>query len=44
MNIVVVSQVESAEASLGEICQEDIPPFAKISFPHFVACLEIRGG
>ena len=44
VNVGVVRQVESAEARLGEICQEDIPPFAKISFPHFVAGLEIRGG
>jgi hypothetical protein len=31
-------------ASLGEICQEDIPSLAKVGLPHLVAGLEIRGG
>ena len=44
VNVCVVRQVESAEASLGEVSQEDVPSFAKVSLPHFVAGLEVRGG
>ncbi len=43
LNVLVVRQVEGTEASLGEVHQEDIPPFAKVGFPHFVAGLEVRG-
>ncbi len=43
VNVCVVCQIESAEASLGEISQEDVPPLAKVGLPHLVACLEIRG-
>ena len=43
LNVGVVCQVESSEARFGEIRQEDIPSFAKVSFPHFVAGLKIRG-
>jgi hypothetical protein len=43
LNVFVVRQVESTEASLGEVSQEDIPPFAKVGLPHFVAGLEVRG-
>jgi hypothetical protein len=28
----------------GQVCQEDIAPFAKISFPQFVASLKLGGG
>jgi hypothetical protein len=41
VDVCVVRQVESSEARLGEVCQEDIPPFAKVGFPHLVAGLEI---
>ena len=39
VNIGVVCQVESAEASLGEVSQEDVPSLAKVGLPHFVASL-----
>ncbi len=42
LNVLVVRQVEGTEASLGEVSQEDIPPFAKVGLPHFVAGLEVR--
>ena len=42
MDVCVVCQVESSEARFGEICQEDIPPLAKVGLPHFVTALEIR--
>ncbi len=41
VDVCVVRQVESSEARLGEVCQEDIPSFAKVGFPHLVAGLEI---
>ena len=44
MNVLVVRQVESAEACFGEISPEDVPSFAKVGFPHLVASLEVRGG
>jgi len=44
VNVFVVRQVESAEASLGEVSQEDVPSFAKVGLPHLVASLEVRGG
>ena len=39
VNVLVVRQIESAEASLGEVSQEDIPSLAKVGLPHFVASL-----
>jgi hypothetical protein len=30
-----VGKVHGAVAHLDEVCEEDIPPFAKISVPHF---------
>ncbi len=44
LNVLVVRQVKSAEAGLGEVSQEDIPSLAKVGLPHFVAPLEVRGG
>ena len=44
VNVLVVRQVESAEACFGEISQEDVPSFAKVGLPHLVAPLEVRGG
>ncbi len=44
VNVLVVRQVESAEARFGEISQEDVPSFAKVGLPHLVAPLEVRGG
>jgi hypothetical protein len=43
LNVLVVRQIKSPEAGLGEVCQEDIPSLAKVGLPHFVASLEIRG-
>ena len=42
VNVLVVRQVESAEARFGEISQEDVLSFAKVGFPHLVASLEVR--
>ncbi len=36
-----ISEVQGSKAGLGQVCQEDIPPFAKISLPHLVARLEV---
>ena len=44
VDVGIVCQVERSEARLGEVCQEDIPSFAKVGFPHFVAGLEVGGG
>ncbi len=44
LNVLGVCEVQGSEACLGQVCQEDIPPFAKISFPHFVASLKFGGG
>ena len=44
VNVLVVRQVESAEACFGEISQEDVPSFAKVGLPHLVAPLEVCGG
>ena len=44
MDVCIVCQVESSEARLGEVRQEDIPPLAKVGLPHLVAGLEIGGG
>ncbi len=43
LDVLGVSEVEGAKAGLGEIHEEDIPPLAKVSLPHFVARLQIRG-
>ena len=44
VNVLVVRQVESAEASLGEVRQEDVPSLAKVGLPHLVAGLQVRRG
>jgi hypothetical protein len=44
VNVLVVRQVESTEAGLGEVPQEDVPSLAKVGLPHLVAPLEVRGG
>jgi hypothetical protein len=44
LNVLVVCQVKSTEAGLGEISQEDIPSLAKIGLPHLVAGLQVSGG
>ncbi len=44
VNVLVVSQVESTKAGLGEVSQEDVPSLAKIGLPHLVTPLEVRGG
>ncbi len=33
LNVLGVCKVQGSEAGFGQVCQEDIPPFAKISFP-----------
>ena len=33
VNVLVVRQIESAEASLGEVSQEDVPSLAKVGLP-----------
>ena len=33
LNVLGVGEVQGPEACFGQICQEDIPPFAKIGFP-----------
>jgi hypothetical protein len=43
LNVLVVRQIKSSEAGLGEVRKEDIPPLAKVGLPHLVAALEIRG-
>jgi hypothetical protein len=40
----MVGEVERSHACLQQVCKEDIPPLAKVSLPHFVAVLEVRGG
>jgi hypothetical protein len=42
LNVLSVSEVQGAKTGLGQICWEDISPFAKIGFPHLVAGLEVR--
>jgi len=44
LNVLGIGEVQGSEACFGQICQEDIPPFAKVGFPQFVACLQVRGG
>jgi hypothetical protein len=44
LNVLVVRQIKSTEAGLGEVSQEDIPPLAKLGLPHLVAGLQVRGG
>ncbi len=44
LNVLGICKVQGSEARLGQVCQEDIPSFAKVSFPHFVASLKFRGG
>jgi len=36
-----IGEAQGAEAGLSQICLEDIPPFAKIGFPHLDAVLEV---
>ncbi len=43
LNVLGVGKVQGSKSCLGQICQEDIPPFAKIGVPHLVACLQIGG-
>jgi hypothetical protein len=42
LNVLGVREVESTKAGLGVVPEEDIPPLAKVSLPHFVARLQIR--
>ncbi len=44
LNVLGVGGVQGSKACFGQICQEDIPPFAKVGFPHFVASLQVGGG
>jgi hypothetical protein len=39
----VVGKVECPEASLCQVCEEDIPPLSKVGLPQFVAALEVGG-
>ena len=39
VNVLVVRQIESAEASLGEVSQEDVPSLAKVGLPQFCCIL-----
>ncbi len=43
-DVLGICEVQGSEVGLGQVCQEDIPPFAKISLPHLVACLKAEGG
>ncbi len=44
LNVLGVCEVQGSQAGFGQVYQEDIPPFAKISFPQFVASLKLLGG
>jgi len=44
LNVHGVCKIQGSEAGFGQVCQEDIPPFAKIGFPQFVASLKFGGG
>ncbi len=44
LNVLGICEIQGSESCLGQICQEDIPPFAKMSLPHFVASLKVGGG
>ncbi len=44
LDVLGICKVQGSEAGLGQVCQEDIPPFAKIGLPHFVAHLKVGGG
>ncbi len=41
LDVLGICEVQGSDAGLGQVCQEDIPPFAKIGLPHLVACLEV---
>jgi hypothetical protein len=41
LDVLGICEVQGPEAGLGQVCQEDIPPFAKIGLPHLVACLKV---
>ena len=38
-----VGEVQGSKACPGEVRVEDIPPFAKVGFPHFDAGLKVHG-
>jgi hypothetical protein len=42
LDVLGVGEVESTKAGLGEVREEDIPPLAKVSLPHFVARLQVH--
>ncbi len=42
-DVLGICEIQGPEAGLGQVCQEDIPSFAKIGLPHLVASLEVRG-
>ncbi len=44
LNVLGVCEVQGSEAGLGQVNQEDNPPFAKINLPHFVTSLKLEGG
>ncbi len=33
LDVLGVCEIQGSEANLGQVCQEDIPPFAKIGLP-----------
>jgi len=41
LDVLGIHEVQGSEACLGQVCQEDIPPFAKVGLPHLVACLKV---
>jgi len=43
LDVLGICKVQGSKAGLGQVCQEDIPPFAKVGLPHLVAGLEVRG-
>ncbi len=44
LNVLGICKIQSSEAGFGQVCQEDIPPFAKVGFPQFVASLKLGEG
>jgi len=41
LDVFGICEVQGSEAGLGQVCQEDIPPLAKLGLPHLVARLKV---
>ncbi len=41
LDVLGIHEVQGSEACLGKVCQEDIPPFAKVGLPHLVSRLKV---